>query len=399
MTERTVLISGASIAGPTLAFWLKRYGLRPVVIERADALRLGGQNVDVRGAGRVVARRMGIEDEIRAATTGEKGLRFVDARGRTKAEFPAGTSSSDGFTAELEVLRGDLARILYDKTRDGIEYIFGDHITGLVEAGDRVTASFARGEARDFDLVIAADGIRSSTRDLVFGDEPQIRELGLYMAYATIPRTASDDAWWRWYNAPGGREISLRPDNVGTTRVMLSFMFEPRGHEKLGPEEQLQVLRRVFRDAGWEAPRVLAALEDAGDLYFESIGQVRAPRWARGRVALVGDAGYCASPISGMGTSLALTGAYVLAGELARHADHREAFAAYERILRPYVTRAQKLPPGTPRLAHPRTRLGIAVFNAVLRLAARVQASGIGPKFLASPADQLELPDYSALER
>lgn len=393
------MISGASIAGPTLAFWLRRYGLRPVVIERAGALRLGGQNVDVRGAARVVARRMGIEDDIRAATTGEQGLRFVDDRGRTRAEFPAGTSSSDGFTAELEILRGDLARILYDRTRDGTEYIFGDHITGLDEAGDRVTVSFARGESRDFDLVIAADGIRSTTRALVFGDEPQIRELGLYMAYFTIPRTSTDDAWWRWYNAPGGRTINLRPDNVGTTRVMLSFMFEPRGYDRLGPDEQRQVLRRVYRDAGWEAPRVLAALGDAADMYFESIGQVRAPRWSRGRVALVGDAGYCASPISGMGTSLALTGAYVLAGELARHQDHREAFASYERILRPYVAKAQKLPPGAPRLAHPRTRPGIAVFNAALRLAARAQASGVGSKILASPADQLEVPDYSALER
>ncbi len=393
------MISGASIAGPTLAFWLRRYGLRPVVIERAGALRLGGQNVDVRGAARVVARRMGIEDDIRAATTGEQGLRFVDDRGRTRAEFPAGTSSSDGFTAELEILRGDLARILYDRTRDGTEYIFGDHITGLDEAGDRVTVSFARGESRDFDLVIAADGIRSTTRALVFGDEPQIRELGLYMAYFTIPRTSTDDAWWRWYNAPGGRTINLRPDNVGTTRVMLSFMFEPRGYDRLGPDEQRQVLRRVYRDAGWEAPRVLAALDDAADMYFESIGQVRAPRWSRGRVALVGDAGYCASPISGMGTSLALTGAYVLAGELARHQDHRAAFASYERILRPYVAKAQKLPPGAPRLAHPRTRPGIAVFNAALRLAARAQASGVGSKILASPADQLEVPDYSALER
>ena len=393
------MISGASIAGPTLAFWLLRYGLRPVVIERAGALRLGGQNVDVRGAARVVARRMGIEDDIRAATTGEQGLRFVDDRGRTRAEFPAGTSSSDGFTAELEILRGDLARILYDRTRDGTEYIFGDHITGLDEAGDRVTVSFARGESRDLDLVIAADGIRSTTRALVLGDEPQIRELGLYMAYFTIPRTSTDDAWWRWYNAPGGRTINLRPDNVGTTRVMLSFMFEPRGYDRLGPDEQRQVLRRVYRDAGWEAPRVLAALGDAADMYFESIGQVRAPRWSRGRVALVGDAGYCASPISGMGTSLALTGAYVLAGELARHQDHREAFASYERILRPYVAKAQKLPPGAPRLAHPRTRPGIAVFNAALRLAARAQASGVGSKILASPADQLEVPDYSALER
>lgn len=396
MTERSVLISGASIAGPTLAFWLKRHGLRPVVIERAEDLRLGGQNVDVRGAGREVARRMGIEAELRAASTGEKGLRFVDRHNVTRAVFPAGTTDSGGFTAELEILRGELVRILYELTRDGTEYIFGDSITGLHEHARGVTVSLAKGAARDFDLVIAADGIRSRTRSLAFGDESVIRELGLYMAYLTIPRTATDDAWWRWYNAPGGRTVQLRPDNVGTTRALLSFMDERPGHERLGVEDQKALLRRVFRDAGWEAPRVLSALDGASEMYFDSIGQVRAPRWSRGRVALVGDAGYCASPISGMGTSLALVGAYVLAGEIARHDDHRAAFAAYERILRPYVDRTQHLPPGAPRLAHPKTRLGLFVFDLGVRLAARVLASGVGERLSAPPADTFELPDPPA---
>lgn len=396
MTSRTVLISGASVAGPALAFWLRRYGARPVVIERADTLRLGGQNVDVRGAGRMAVRRMGIEDDIRAATTGEQGIRFVDARSRVRAEFPAGTSDNDGLTAELEILRGDLAQILYDRTREHTEYIFGDHITGLAERGDRITASFASGGSRDFDLVVAADGIRSHTRSLVFGDEPEVRELGLYMAYLTIPRAPSDDAWWRWYNAPGGRTISLRPDNVGTTRVLLSFMFRPQGYERLDADGQKQVLRRIYKDAGWEAPRILAALDESSDLYFEYIGQVHAPRWSRGRVALVGDAGYCPSPISGMGTTLALSGAYVLAGELAKHEDHGQAFTSYEAVMRPFVDRAQTLWPGAPRLAHARTRAGIAVFNTILGLVARVQARRAAPTF-SQPGNRLDFPDYSAL--
>lgn len=394
MTERTVLISGASIAGPTLAFWLRRHGLRPVVVERASELRLGGQNVDVRGAGREVARRMGIESKIRAASTGEEGLRFVDRHDATKGAFPAGTSDSDGFTAELEILRGELVRILHEATRDGVEYVFGDLITGLHEHPGGVTASFAKGAAREVDLVIVAEGLRSHTRSLVFGNEPEIRELGLYIAYLTIPRVASDDAWWRWYNAPGGRTIQLRPDNVGTTRVMLTFMSKTRGYEQLDAKEQRQLLRRMFADAGWAAPRVLAALEGSDEVYFDSVGQVRAPHWSRGRVGLVGDAGYCPSPISGMGTSLALVGAYVLAGELARHQDHREAFAAYETTMRPYVRQAQKLPPGTPRLAHPKSKLGLAVFDLGVRLAARVVASGIGRKKLAPPADASELPTF-----
>jgi 2-polyprenyl-6-methoxyphenol hydroxylase-like FAD-dependent oxidoreductase len=399
MTERTVLISGASIAGPTLAFWLKRFGLRPVVIERADELRLGGQNVDIRGVGREVVRRMGIEGELLAASTGEKGLRFVDRHNVTKAEFPAGKSDTVGFTAELEILRGDLARILYEHTRDGTEYIFGDSITDLREHDGVVTATLATGKTRDFDLVIAADGIRSRTRSIVFGGEAKIRELGAYMAYLTIPRVATDSPWWWWYNAPGSRTIQLRPDNVGTTRALLSFMSESRGYERLGVDAQKDVLRRIFSDAGWEAARVLAALEGPTDLYFDSIGQVLAPRWSCGRVALVGDAAYCPSPISGMGTTLAIAGAYVLAGEIAGHEDHREAFAAYERIMRPIVRAAQALPPGAPRLAHPKSKLGIAVLHLGARLAAGVMASGIGNKLSAPPADKLHLPDYASFAK
>jgi 2-polyprenyl-6-methoxyphenol hydroxylase-like FAD-dependent oxidoreductase len=172
---------------------------------------------------------------------------------------------------------------------------------------------------------------------------------------------------------------------------MLTFLSDVRGLEDLSPDAQAHVLRRTFTDAGWETPRVLAGL-DEGAFYFDTIGQVRAPSWSRGRVALVGDAAWCPSPLSGMGTSLALVGAYVLAGELAR-ASHEAAFSRYETIMRPYVTRAQKLPPGTPRLAHPRTRPGIAAFRAGLRVAARL--SRLGGDLVAPPADAIDLPDYA----
>ncbi|XYI02148.1 hypothetical protein ACMHYB_21170 [Sorangium sp. So ce1128] len=167
-------------------------------MRRATALRLGGQNIDVQGAARRVVRWMGIEDDIRAATTGEQGLRFVDEHDVTRAELPAESSDTGAFTKELEILRGDLARILYDRTRDTTEYIFGDQITGLRDHGDRVTVSFERGAERDVDLVVAADGIRSRTRTLIVGDEPRIRPLDLYASYFTIPRGASDTAWARW---------------------------------------------------------------------------------------------------------------------------------------------------------------------------------------------------------
>ncbi len=178
---------------------------------------------------------------------------------------------------------------------------------------------------------------------------------------------------------------------------MLSFMSPARGHEDLDPPDQRELLKRVFAGAGWETPRILAALEDT-DFYFEAVAQIRAPRWSRGRVALVGDAGYGPSPVSGMGTSLALVGSYVLAGELAAHCDHSPALASYERIMRPYVDKAQKLPPGTPGLANPKTRTGIAVLHTVLKLAASRPATALGSlgaRFFSPPADEIQLPTYT----
>lgn len=395
-----VLISGASIAGPALAFWLHRYGVETIVVERAPELRLGGQNVDVRGAGREVARRMGLESAIRDATTGEVGTRFVGRGGRTLAEFPAGTTDSGGATAELEILRGDLARLLVERTSGDTEYRYGDRITGLHDGGDDVAVAFEHASDERFDLVIAADGIGSSTRRLVFGDEPRIRSLGLETSYATIPRTAADDDWWRWYSAAGGRSITLRPDAHGTIRAALSYVTErTRQAEKRTVDEQRLRLREVFGDAGWEAERVLAGIDAADDLYFESIGQVHAPRWSSGRVGLVGDAAYCASPVSGMGTSLSIAGAYVLAGELAAHVDHRDGFAGYERVMRPYVQQAQKLPPGTPRLANPTSRLGVAAFRVAVRIAATPLVGRLAGGLFTPPADAIDLPDYAHLER
>ena len=403
MTRPTVLISGASIAGPSLAFWLTRYGWDTTVIERAPAFRTGGQNIDVRGAAREVLRRAGLQDAVREATTGEVGTRFLGRNGTILAEFPAGRSDTAGATAEIEILRGDLARILVDAGQEHTSYRYGDRITALNDTGSGVAVSFEEAADEEFSLVIAADGMGSSTRGLAFDGEVTVRPLNMEMSYLTVPRTADDSDWWRWYNEPGGRAVTLRPDRHGTTRAVLSSMIysstdrEARsGQRSVG--EQKTRLRQQFDDVGWAAPRVLDALDDADDLYFESIGQVLAPRLSRGRVALVGDAAWCASPVSGMGTSLAIVGAYVLAGELASHNDHRDAFAGYERIMRPYVKQAQKLPPGTPRIANPRTRLGLAALRSALRFAASRPVAALSGRLFSPPADKIELPDYTHLE-
>ncbi len=399
MPRMNVLISGASIAGPTLAFWLVRFGFEPTIVERADSLRLGGQNIDISGAAQHIARWMNIEDEIKAANTGEIGVRFVNGNNETQAELPKG--ESDLGTRELEILRGDLVEILYKHTKQDVEYLFGNQVTAVQEEKDGVRVTFQKGEIRRFDVLICADGIRSKTRTMIFGDEPVIHFLQLYTSYFTIPKAATDTNWARWYNATGSRVITMRPDNVGTTRAACSFISEPKGYERLPVAEQKSVLKEKFADAGWEAHRLLAVLDDNPDIYFDGISQVMAPRWWKGRCAMTGDAAYCPSPISGQGASLAMIGAYILAGELASQPDYEQAFIAYEKLLRPYVKKAQKLPPGTPRLAHPKTKAGIAVLNALIRLIASRTVRKLSSFFRAkdkSPAeDTIILPDYRKL--
>ena len=397
MEKRTVLVSGASIAGPALAFWLHRFGFDVTIVERAEELRLGGQNIDVRDEAQKVVQLMGLEDEIRAANTGELGIRFVDVNNHTLAEFP---KTNGGFgTAELEILRGDLAQVFFNATKDNIPYIFGDQILALVEDKDKVNVTFKNSTPRSFDLVIAADGIRSSTRKLIFGDEPVIKYIGVYCSYLTIPRIDSDTSWAYWYNAPESRVLNLRPDNVGTTRASFSFLSPEKGYEKLSLQEQKGILKQKFADAGWQVTRLLQGLEESKDVYFDSISQVKAPRWTNGRCAMVGDAAYCPTPMSGMGASLSIVGAYVLAGELSRHQNHRDAFEAYEKLMRPYVEDIQNLPPGVPWLAHPKTKFGIKVFNTVLGIASSKLVKKIsklfGGKGKKEIKERIQLPSYN----
>ena len=394
MKQRKILITGASVAGPTLAFWLARQGMQVTVVERAPEFRDGGQTIDVRGAGKIVAQRMGLESAIRAQTTHEDSIKFVDEHNRTKAEVGVGAYDGNGPIAELEILRGELAKLLIDQSRNAVEYRFGDSIAALEEQPDGVKVRFEQGSEDFFDLVIAAEGVGSHTRKMVFGDEVKRRSFDLYTAYFTIPRGPGDANHMRWFNAPGGLCVCLRPDNLGTTRALLSFQEPPSGYEKLPPAEQKTLLKEKFQGIGWETPRILAALDDTPDLYFDQISQVKMARWSKGRIALVGDAAYCASPISGMGTSLGMCGAYILAGELGRHASHTEAFAAYEKIMRPYVDEAQAVPKFAPRLASPHSRAGIAFGHAVLRMANAPLFKPLLAKFLAPKANAIALPDY-----
>ena len=326
--KKRALVTGGSVAANSLTWWLLQAGFEVVVVEKASEFRDGGQSIDLRGAGRTVVERMGLKEEIDRNGTGETAWTFVDEDGEEVAAFRLADVGVEGPTAQLEILRGDLARLMYEKIKDRVDYRFGDHVTAIDNGDDAAAVRFSSGTQERFDLVLVAEGVGSSTRELVFKGENHPRRMDITIAYFTIPRGPGDGTDARWYNASGGRCIFLRPDPHGGTRAVLMVREERRESLDLSGDEAKAWLRERFADAGWEAERVLDGLDRGDDLYFEVLRQVKMDRWSSGRVALTGDAAWCATPISGIGTTLAVVGTYVLAGELARTDDHAAAFAA-----------------------------------------------------------------------
>lgn len=385
---RRILITGASVAGNTAAWWLGRHGFDVTVVECAPAFRDGGQNIDVRGVGREVLRRMGLEQAALDHGTGEQGTAWIDESGHVVAQFKIDGSTMDGPTAEMEILRGDLARLLYEPAQEHAAYRFGDSVTMIEQDDEAATVTFRSGRVERYDAVIVAEGAGSATRELVFPGENRSRWMDLTIAYFTIPRISTDDRMWRWYNAPGGLGVSLRPDRNGTARAMLMLQEPPVGAQGWEAGQQKDYLRERFAEVGWEAPRVLAAMKDADDFYFDVLRQVRMKCWSKGRVVLTGDAAWCATPLAGIGTTLAITGAYILAGELSRTDDVGSAFAAYESAMRPRVERAHRTPKIFPRLMNPHSRIGIRLLHTLLSLASRKSVRNLTNKvFAGSPAE------------
>lgn len=388
-----ILITGSSIAGPALAFWMRRLGWEVVLLERASAFRDGGQNIDVRGPGRDVLERMGLLDAVKARNTTEQAWTFVDAENQTVARFDKDMFGADGPTAELEILRGDLARILFEAGR-GVEHRFGDRIQSLDSGDHGVAVEFEHGGSERFDLVVSAEGVGSSTRRLVFADAARIEPWGLDSAYFTIPKGHGDGEDARWFNAPGGRSVFLRPDPNGTTRVVMSLQQDPQGWDDLPPEQQKAALADRFADAGWETPRVLEGLRATDDFYFHSIATVKLDRLYAGRVAMLGDAAWA---VMGRGTTLALIGAYVLAGELARTPETDAALARYEQVMRPFIDKAHDVPGWGPKALQPHTRFGIGLQHAVLKLITSPGVRSLTQRFAPTGDDLPDLPDYPEL--
>ncbi|WP_245908974.1 FAD-dependent monooxygenase [Mycobacterium neglectum] len=268
-----VLISGAGIAGPALAHQLTARGWETTVIERFPQRRDEGQNVDIRGAAREVVRRMGIERDVRAANTGEVGTRFLKTDGSPAASFPVTASGeTDGPTAELEILRGELSRILVEHTIEHTDYRFDTEIATVADHGDHVTATLQDGTDIDADVLVIAEGLRSRSRRFVTSEE--VNDLGMYFAYITVPRSDADDLWWNWQHETNSRGVHLRPDNLGTTRAILTFISDVRGLEDLEQSDQKAILQRTFEGVGGAAPRILAELDGGAPMYFSAVGQL-----------------------------------------------------------------------------------------------------------------------------
>lgn len=390
MSTKTVLISGASVAGPALAYWLDRYGFQVTVVERAATLRPGGQAIDFKGRTQLTAlERMGVREEIFRRQTGRADIQFLDASGRQLAVM-----TGEFLGGDVEILRGDLAAVFYERTAGSCEYLLGDSIAALTETADGVRAEFESAPARTFGLVVGCDGVHSAVRRLVFGPERDyVRHLGYYYAVAGAPAWGMQaDRPQRGvahaFNAPGRLAVK-----GGSKASHLYIFAAPQlDYDRRDVAAQRRHVVEQFAAVGGDVPGMLAELPGLDDFYLDSMSQVRMKgQYTTGRIALVGDSAY-GNTLGGVGTGLAVVGAYVLAGELAvAGGDHTVAYARYNEIMRRYAKIAGQSNAG--RFLAPRTALGIRARNRFLGS----RAFDLMLKYADNAANDIELQDYPSL--
>jgi 2-polyprenyl-6-methoxyphenol hydroxylase-like FAD-dependent oxidoreductase len=345
----TALVSGAGIAGLSAAYWLRHTGYEVTVVEKAAGNRLGGQPIDVRGPALEVAEKIGILSEVRQARTQMMGMSIIDAEGlkvEDKTDWTVSTGPLD--LGDVELLRDDLVRLLFSKLPD-VKFVYGDSITGINEAGEHVDVTFANAPERQFDLIVGADGLYSNVRDLIFGDaQPFMHHLGTYLSVCTSANFLGLENWQLWHTGESAGFIVFPVRNNSELRITLTFQSPAIEYSRDVQEQKQLVASRLSHLKGC-GPQLLEAMLRSTDFYFVPMAQIRMPRWSKGRVVLLGDAGYCASPLSGQGTSVAMVGAYVLGEELRKAGDDfRMAFGRYEQRMRPFVSLNQAIATAAP---------------------------------------------------
>lgn len=379
MAKPKVLIAGGGIAGNVLAYWLAKHDFHVVVVERSSSEGTQGQIVDVEGPAQEIVKRMGLISEIQSRMTGEAGFQLVYPDNRPVGTVPAGASSA---SKEIEIMRPELADVLYNAAiaQGGMEYRFNTTVQSLSNTREKVTVETIESTTNktikeDFDVVVACDGLRSRTRNMILPPELRescIRSVGTFVAFFSVPAEPQDKPYCRVCQFPGRISITTKPETetrtscyIGTVKYVQS-LHDAR--ESRDVTKQKAAVKEYFTGLGWETERLLKGMVDTDNFYFEEISQVFLDKWSQGRCVLLGDTAYCPSPLTGQGTSLAIVGAYMLASKIVESPEDPErAFEAYERDFRPYVNKKQPIPlGGTIRfILNPDTAWGIWLLRTV----------------------------------
>jgi 2-polyprenyl-6-methoxyphenol hydroxylase-like FAD-dependent oxidoreductase len=392
-----ILISGAGIAGPTLAYWLARYGFEPAVVEKAPQLRTGGYIIDFWGAGYDIADRMGLIPELLQKGYRAQEARAVNALGNKIASFGMKSFARALQDRYVSLSRGDLAASIYGKIAGKVETIFGDAVCGIEQSENKVRVSFEKSESREFDLVIGADGLHSRVREIVFGAESQFEKyLGYKVAAFGVDGYRPRDELVYVMHTEVGQQISRFA--MHDDRTMFLFTFADTSPDiPADLEGQKALLKARFARTGWECPKIIEALDGVTELYFDRVSQIRMDPahglWTHNRVSLIGDAAFCLSLLAGQGAALAMVSAYIVAGELHRAGgDHRQALARYQELFAPFVAMKQKAALRFAGFFAPKSKLELFTRNQIMNLMRLpfVAELAMGRDM----ADKIEIPNY-----
>jgi 2-polyprenyl-6-methoxyphenol hydroxylase-like FAD-dependent oxidoreductase len=406
--NQNILISGASIAGPALAFWLNKYGFNVTLVEKTSVLREGGYRVDIRGVAVDVAERMGLMNKIRQSGTVMRGSSFINNSGKRLVSMADPDMFGMRQPNDAEIMRGDLSNILYEATRNDVTYIFNDSIADIVQTAEDVQVTFKSGQSGTFDLVVAADGLHSNVRNIAFGDSKNfIQNFGYYFAIFSIPNFFELDHWELSYMAESRVMNVFSTGDHNEAKALFMFASDTSDYNYRDTEAQKKTLYARYKDDGGEISKVMNCLAGTPDFYFDSISQVHMDSLSRGRVVLLGDAGYCPSPAAGQGTSLALVGAYTLAGELATASgDYQLAFNRYEKNMGEFIAKNQDLIKGMEQM-FPKSKRQVWLQTNAMRLMLRLPwkekiLKGMFKKVqqkVDDAANGITLKDYKAFEK